>query len=268
MSSAIRIIRSHSYTRVSAQHAFTLVELLVVIAIISLLIAILMPALRKAKLAAQRVQCASNLRQIALGSIMYATENNDWHVLGARIQQHSPVTGNLFHNYGYPERLVIAGCIKQSPRPGTWNLLWEQQYPLHGVGVFTCPSYSNGRFEFGQTGVLGNGYGMNEYAYVEKNVSGLGWTPGYVKYRKLKKDKIIYGDGYAGTMKAGHYVNGVYLRHSGGANYSFKDGHVEYNNTVYHRVGNSTIDPGDKNRKAYWEHDAHTGTFIQGTYYN
>ena len=55
---------------------FTLIELLVVIATIALLLAILMPALRKAKDAARRISCGSQLKQWGTAIQMHHGDND------------------------------------------------------------------------------------------------------------------------------------------------------------------------------------------------
>jgi prepilin-type N-terminal cleavage/methylation domain-containing protein len=93
-------MRSNAVCR---QHAgFTLVELLVVIGIIALLISMLLPALNRARDAAGRTVCMSNLRQLGVAMQAYLTDNGG----------HQPLLGMSRDeirgkDYLYPSALAV-----------------------------------------------------------------------------------------------------------------------------------------------------------------
>ncbi|MFN9077886.1 MAG: type II secretion system protein [bacterium] len=60
-----------------AIRGFTILELLVVISIVTILTAVLMPTLAKVREAGERVQCASNMRQVACALIDYTDDHRD-----------------------------------------------------------------------------------------------------------------------------------------------------------------------------------------------
>lgn len=132
--------------------AFTLVEVLVVISVIALLMAILMPALAAASSQARSTVCRSNLRQIVLANIGYATENdgflvpcasdfwNDsgyhrWHgVRDSLDEPFDPLRGPL-------ARYLSNGKVKQCPqrvrfvKGQAWNINFEQGCGGYGYNM-------------------------------------------------------------------------------------------------------------------------------------
>lgn len=62
---------------VTRKRAFTLIELLVVIAIIAILAAILFPVFATARASARQASCLSNVKQTALGVLMYSQDYDE-----------------------------------------------------------------------------------------------------------------------------------------------------------------------------------------------
>jgi prepilin-type N-terminal cleavage/methylation domain-containing protein/prepilin-type processing-associated H-X9-DG protein len=68
---------SGRYEQLRSRCGFTLVELLIAIAIVLLLISVLLPSVNRARREAKLVQCASNMRQLCQGMLIYAAEHRN-----------------------------------------------------------------------------------------------------------------------------------------------------------------------------------------------
>ncbi|MGH7215373.1 MAG: hypothetical protein ACREIT_11475, partial [Tepidisphaeraceae bacterium] len=102
---------------------FTLVELIFVVGIIAYLVAFLMPTVQSARMAAERIDCASRLRQIGYAIQSYANENRNW----------VPRDATLGHDDRPPWAMLIGRYLV----PGR-QLTLEQ---LPDVRILQCPSH-------------------------------------------------------------------------------------------------------------------------------
>jgi prepilin-type N-terminal cleavage/methylation domain-containing protein/prepilin-type processing-associated H-X9-DG protein len=215
-------IRRNSQPRAAA--GFTLVELLVVIGIIAVLIGILLPALGRAREAASKTACLSNMRQLTTGWIMYANDHKGYLVFAETWKKDEPVSSGPPHDQ---DGWMLSGNDEQSIKEG---LLYKY---VKALEVYRCPSdpvRTNLRSYVINTALNGA---------FEKNTSGQPFIPTVRKIGQVKPGRMVFTEEndpliagvYAGSflvMPSGNiWVDVPAFWHPRSTNMSFADGHAE-----------------------------------------
>ena len=227
--------------RLPGHRGFTLIELLVVIAVISLLIALLIPALRSAREQGHRTVCMSNVRQLTLAWLAYASEHDGKLVGGCSMGTGTNYTGWVGKAFWLPKS---RSELIDDDRKGA---LWPY---IRDIDVYRCPrgwadhavTYTpvvaaNGNFPEGtfMPGTAGSSF-HRRGKRVGATVLGLTSLTEIISPGAAQRAVFIdLGRTPAGSDFAVDYlyprwylISPPPIRHRNGVTLSMADGHAEY----------------------------------------
>jgi prepilin-type N-terminal cleavage/methylation domain-containing protein/prepilin-type processing-associated H-X9-DG protein len=238
---------------------FTLIELLVVIAIIAILASLLLPALTRARDRAKGAFCLSNTRQLGLAWTIYADEHNGRlaYNLGGSPGGRSVAPRT---NLNWVNNIMTWELDSDNTNTTTITEASLGPYANKAVNIYRCASdtvLSTVQRQAGWSARL-RSYSMNAMVGDAGEISTSGSNknnPDYVQFFNVasipKPAQIfVFLDEHPDSINDGYFLNKVYYSayssgsysewtdlpasyHSGGASFSFADGHSEIHRWQY-----------------------------------
>lgn len=231
---------------------FTLIELLIVIAIIAILAAMLLPAIRESREKAKRANCISNLKQLSMAGFMFMQDNEDYYPGAGYPFPTQPSNPNGYH--WVTQLLPYLG----KSNTGTYD---DIAAAIDNSPMFWCPSYNKGSIDRTLGGTTYINSVMNNLPYGQNMDLGF-WTASPVAVKQNKVNNLLAlvwiadNGGATGVGSVWPRLDaiaspvgslaGIGIRHSGGANVLFADGHAEYVTSAKAVMMNATSSP-------YWK---------------
>jgi prepilin-type N-terminal cleavage/methylation domain-containing protein/prepilin-type processing-associated H-X9-DG protein len=196
-----------------SRSAFTLIELLVVIAIIALLMALLLPAIQKVREAANKMICASNMRQIGIAMHNYHNDYNKFPPVGYDFNTPLPpgslgAQGNSFHAYilPYMEQDNVFKRINFSvPLLNTQNMptpFGTNTFAFTKIKTYQCPSTEDRTADYTPFGLPITNLAVSDYGVLTGNSPTLA-TPAW---NLIDAASVNGTDGNSGVLKYGKAI--------------------------------------------------------------
>ena len=228
--------------------AFTLIELLVVLAIIGLLASLVLAAVARAKSAGRQTSCISNLKQLQLAWLNYAHENEDRLPL------------NRAQRQGFDWVGIEGGWVLGNAKLDKDDSLLRKGslFPYAGsTAIYRCPADSS-TLRDEPSRLRNRSFSMNMWLNSELPGSTAGDTAPKLNLGRLSlvaahgaSRLFVFIDEHPVSIDDGVFLvanSGLSIvppievwgsfpaeRHSGGANLSYADGHVEPHRWRWHR---------------------------------